>query len=308
MKIAILGATSEIAKDMIWRFDLEGMHDLYLFSRSRQKVESWAKKVNLKSSFVSLGLDDFNLEVAYDVLINFIGSGNPLKTAMIGSSIIEITKHYDDLALRYISKYKGCRYIFISSGAAYGSVFDKPVDENSLAIFPINNLGSSDWYGIAKFYAECRHRTMTDLSIIDLRIFNYFSSTQDMTSRYLMADIVKSIKSNQLFSTPKDNIYRDFVDPDDLFNLLNRLMHCEKIKNCSVDCFSKGPLNKLDLLEKLSLDFNFKYKLTDHLVISNSTGAKINYYSENYRARDFGFEPTMTSMESVIKQLRLALL
>jgi nucleoside-diphosphate-sugar epimerase len=307
MKIAILGATSEIARDMIERFDLDGIHELVLFSRSKEAIENWVKKINLKNRFCFFGLDEFSLNVKFDILINFIGSGDPLKTSSMGSSIINITQYYDDMALSYISKHNECVYIFISSGASYGTLFNKPVNEKSLSVFPINNLGPSDWYGIAKFYAECRHRAMDNLSIIDLRIFNYFSSTQDMSSRYLMTDIVRAIKSNQLFLTSKENIYRDFIDPDDLFILFGKLINVGSVSNCAVDCFSKAPLGKLELLENLSLNFKFNYRLTDNLMVNNPTGNKVSYYSENYRAKDFGFEPTMTAMESVFKELRLAL-
>lgn len=307
MKIAILGATSEIARDMIERFDLEGIHELDLFSRSKEAIENWVKKINLKNRCSSFGLDEFISEIKYDVLINFIGSGDPLKTSIIGSSIIDITQYYDDISLSYISKHNECIYIFMSSGAAYGAGFDIPVNEKSLAVFPINNLGSTDWYGIAKFYAECRHRAMKSFSIIDVRIFNYFSATQNMASRYFMADVVRSIKSNELFLTSKENIFRDYIDPDDFFGLLTKLINAGKGNNCALDCFSKKPLDKLNLLDKLASNFKFNYRFNDKLIINNPTGTKIHYYSENYRARDFGFEPSMKAMDSVIKQLKLSL-
>ena len=307
MKIAVLGATSEIARDMIQRFDLDGIYELDLFSRSKEEMENWAKKINLKNRFGFFGLDEFSSDVKYDILINFIGSGDPLKTSSMGSSIIDITQYYDDIALSYISKNNECIYFFISSGAAYGTIFDMPANEKSLAVFPINNLGSSDWYGLAKFYAECRHRAMKSLSIIDVRIFNYFSATQNMSSRYLMTDVVRSIKSNELFLTSKENIYRDFIDPDDFFNLLSKLIDAGKGNNCAVDCFSIEPLDKLNLLDKLASNFKFNYRFADQLIIGNPTGTKIHYYSENYRAREFGFEPSMKAMDSVIKQLKLSL-
>ena len=305
MKIAILGATSEIARDMIIRFVKEKTYELFLFSRSSEKSDLWASKLNIKKKIHHLNLDQFDSAISYDVLINFIGSGDPSKTQMMGSSIIDVTENYDKLALDYIAKYKDCRYFFISSGAAYGSNFNDPVDEKSLAIFPVNNLGPSDWYGIAKFNTECKHRALKDHHIIDIRIFNYFSATQNYFSNYFMMEIFRSIINKKLFLTSPDNIYRDFIDPDDLYALFKSLIKSEKTTNCAIDCFSKQPLNKIDLLEKLTHKFTFNYQVTDSYRGNNPTGIKVNYYSKNYKASEFGYEPTLTSEESVMKHLSL---
>ena len=44
MRIAILGATSEIAKDLILSFSDKSSNDLVLFSRDRSLIEAWCRK------------------------------------------------------------------------------------------------------------------------------------------------------------------------------------------------------------------------------------------------------------------------
>ncbi len=118
MNIAILGATSEIAKDLIILLSNEKDKDLHLFSRRPEEVIKWLNNFGLSKikhvdSFDSFGTQNF------DVIINFVGVGNPVKAAAMGSSIFDVTIYYDELALRYLNKNPKCRYIFLSSGAAY---------------------------------------------------------------------------------------------------------------------------------------------------------------------------------------------
>jgi hypothetical protein len=42
-------------------------------------------------------------------------------------------------------------------------------------------------------HAEAKHRALFNFSIVDVRVFNYFSHTQDMNARFLITDIVRAI-------------------------------------------------------------------------------------------------------------------
>src|SRR5207253_939480 len=120
------------------------------------------------------------------------------QSAAMSASIFDVTLQYDEMALRYVRDNPECRYIFMRSGAAYGSTFEAPVEANTKAVIAINNLLPQDWYGAAKLHAECRHRSLTDLSIIDVRVFNYFSHTQDIAARFLIMDILRAIRDKTL--------------------------------------------------------------------------------------------------------------
>ena len=107
---------------------------------------------------------------------------------------LDITLDFDSLALRYVKAHPSTRYLFLSSGAAYGSDFRQPATDQTRAGFDINHLQVHDWYGAAKFHAECRHRALADLAMVDLRVFSYFSRSQDLSSRFLISDMLRAIR------------------------------------------------------------------------------------------------------------------
>ena len=190
----------------------------------------------------------------------------------------------------------------MSSGAIYGGSFKHPVNKDTLATIDINNLASNDWYAIAKLYAEARHRSLEDLSIVDVRVFNYFSHTQDMNARFLITDIVRALKNNEVFKTSSDNIVRDFVTPPCFYALIQAIIDFKPL-NTALDCYTKSPVSKFDLLSELESKFGLNYEIDKSVDIINATGSKINYYSTNKIAKDMGYDPINTSLESVIQEI-----
>ncbi|MCX7100863.1 MAG: NAD-dependent epimerase/dehydratase family protein, partial [Methylobacter sp.] len=142
----------------------------------------------------------------------------------MGASIFDVTLKYDEITLNYVRQYPQCRYLFLSSGAAYGLSFDTPVDENTKAVVAINNLQPQEWYAVAKLHAECRHRSHPELPIIDIRVFNYFSRTQDISARFLITDILRAIRDKTVLKTSSDFIMRDFIHPTDFYKLVSALL------------------------------------------------------------------------------------
>jgi short-subunit dehydrogenase len=55
MRIAIFGATSQIAKDLILSFNLHSNHDLVLYARRPDVVYEWLKTVGLADKFCWCG-------------------------------------------------------------------------------------------------------------------------------------------------------------------------------------------------------------------------------------------------------------
>src|SRR6266481_146624 len=184
-RIAILGATSQIAKDLIVSVAAAGEEILHLFARRPDEVKKWLNAVGLPGRYPA---DDFSAlgKYEFDAIINFVGAGNPAQVMAMGNSIFDITLRFDEMALDYLLARPACRYLFLSSGAAYGSNFDEPATRDTPAIVAINDLSPQEWYGVAKLHAECRHRSHPDLAIIDIRVFNYFSRTQDISARFLI--------------------------------------------------------------------------------------------------------------------------
>lgn len=309
MNIAILGATSNIAKDLIFSFVKNNpKFNISLFSRDNSKVKAWLANKKISNNISSIGLyTDFSNKEKYDVILNFVGIGDPAKAIEMGSSILDITLIFDTMAIEYLNKNPSTKYLFLSSGAAYGSEnFSVNVNDQSEARFKINNLKPQDWYSIAKLHAECRHRSLSDKSIIDIRVFNYINSSLDLSSRFLITDALRSIVNNHDFKTSSKNIIRDYIGPDDFYNLvISLVMHGEL--NDSIDCFTKLPIDKFSMLDMLKKEFGLNYLIEDSEISLNATGAKDNYFSKNFRAEKYGYSPLYSSSETIHKESALIL-
>ncbi len=303
MRVGILGATSQIAKDLISSFSAEEAKHLHLFARRPDDVTKWLKDAGLLEHYLVDNFDVFGTQ-EFDAIINFVGVGNPAQAIAMGASIFDVTLQYDELALSYVRQHPACRYIFLSSGAAYGSSFDAPVDVSTKAAIAINNLQPSDWYAVAKMHAECRHRSLTHLPITDIRVFNYFSHTQNMDARFLITDIVRAIRDKSVLKISADYMVRDFIGPRDFYQLVNVLLNAPAV-NAVVDCYSKAPIDKLTLLTAIQERFGLRYELTQTSTSLDATGSKPYYYSINKRANDFGYRPSLTSLESVVHELEI---
>src|SRR5450756_1882049 len=119
MRIAILGATSQIAKDLIESFAAQGTHALMLYARRPQAVVQWLASVDLPERYPVHDYGAFGADEHFDAILNFVGVGDPVAAAAMGASIFDVTLKYDELALSYVRQHPACRYIFLSSGAAY---------------------------------------------------------------------------------------------------------------------------------------------------------------------------------------------
>ena len=272
-------------------------HSLSLFSRRPQELVEIAP-----GRAVSLPYAMFP-EGEYDAIVNFVGSGDPARIAGMGGSILEITYEFDSLALGYLRRHPGTRYIFLSSGAAYGQTFDEPAGRDTPAGYPINDLKPGDFYAIAKLHAECRHRALPDARIIDIRIFNYFSRTADIAARFLMTDIVRAIRRNEVLQVGVTPMSRDFLTPPDFAHLIDCALDAPPA-NLVLDAYSRAPVEKFALLERMSDEFGLRYDIVPAPPIVQATGAKPQYYSTNHRAAELGYEPAHSSIDGVVTEAR----
>lgn len=297
MRIAILGATSQIARDLIVSFSAVPDTHLHLFARRPDEVTKWLAFVELSGRYP---VDEFTefVKQDFDVVINFVGVGNPAQAVAMGNAIFDVTLRFDEMVLEYLKTHPTCRYLFLSSGAAYGSVFNEPAKCDTPAVVAINDLAPHEWYGVAKLHAECRHRAHPELSIIDIRVFNYFSRTQDISARFLITDILRAIRDKTVLKTSSDYIVRDFLHPSDFYQLVSVLL-AAPAANAVVDCYSRAPIDKPNLLAAMQEKFGLRYEITEATASVNATGSKPHYYSMNSRAADFGYQPLLTSLEGI---------
>jgi nucleoside-diphosphate-sugar epimerase len=301
MRLAILGATSQIATDLVQSFAAQSSQELVLYARRPDVVEQWLVRVGLAGRYAVADFSAFGPDEHFDAILNFVGVGDPARAAAMGATIFDVTLKYDELALDYVRQHPECRYLFLSSGAAYGSSFDEPVDVNTKAVIAINNLHMQDWYGVAKLHAECRHRSLPHLPIVDIRVFNYFSHTQDISARFLITDVLRSIQDNTILKTSPDYIVRDFIHPSDFYRLVIAILY-SPILNTVVDCYSKARIDKSTLLAEMQKNFFLRYEVVQLATGINATGSKPHYYSLNTRAAELGYQPVLTSLAGILSE------
>jgi hypothetical protein len=217
----------------------------------------------------------------YDVVINCIGVGTPAKLKEIGSEIFWVTEYFDNMVLDSL---KGM-YINFSSGIVHGSAF-----------------GAKSNYRVAKMYSEAKHRSY-DLRIVDIRVFAFFSKYIDFKSGYFITEMLKCLKNGTEFLTSETDFIRDYIDPDDLFNLVNICMKLEHF-NDGIDAYSLRPVTKFEILNKFA-EYGLKYRIVQDTPEMKS-GTQDDYFSINHKAELLGYKPKYCALDSLVKTAKEA--
>lgn len=297
MRVAILGASGHIAKNITSKMFYHTQYELCLFSRSPNQVKLFDDQLRVAERVKVLPYEHFKLH-EYDVVINGVGIGDPGALKQQLSMILRLTEAYDNLILDYLLTYPETLYINLSSGAAYGSSFNKPAGLETRSDYAIDLITNNEYYSIAKFYSEVKHRSLSHLNIIDLRIFGFFSKYIDLNSHFLLSEIVRTIRSNGVFVTNDVNFVRDYAHPADLFQLIELCIQRKGV-NKAYDVYSRAPVTKFELLYALEQRFKLKYQIYEQEGEVSVTGIKSNYYSQNLSAQELGYAPRYTSFEGI---------
>ena len=94
------------------------------------------------------------------------------------------------------------------------------------------------------------------------------------------------------------------LDTNQLFlNNLIKLIINYKPLNTALDCYTKSPISKFDLLLELKSKFGLNYRIDESADIINSTGFKTHYYSVNKKAKYIGYSPSNNSLDGIIHEL-----
>lgn len=300
--IAILGATSHIAKGLIHQFHLAQDAELYLFARSPQRVEGFLESIGVAggANCRVLPFTAFPLH-RYDAVINCVGIGNPGKLAQDPYAVFEITERFDEMVLGYLKEQRGTLYVSLSSGAAYGTDFSEPPSEESQARFDINHLQPTEFYGVAKLCSEAKHRALQGLNIVDLRVFGYFSRFIDLEENFLLSEMVGCIEREEEFVTGPQDIVRDYIHPEDLTALIRCLMGEERI-NDVFDVYSVKPAWKFEIVEQLAASMGLRCRVAGQHAALSATGTKNNYFSTNRRAEIIGYHPRFSSVDCILRE------
>jgi nucleoside-diphosphate-sugar epimerase len=266
VNVAIVGSNSWIAGDLAKRLP----YNLTLFHRDN--------------------MDQFGTQ-KYAVIINCIGNARD-------QDIVETTVKYDSMILEYVKNIPDTKYIFFSSGAAYGFDFASPVDWHSPAVVDINQIPNR--YASAKLMAELRHRALPDLPIVDVRLFSYFSETVNPEAGLLMSQVVKCIKHKLRMNVQTDLMIRDYIGADDLAELIKKIIDAPSV-NMAIDVVSKETISVNELVAEMMERYGLKVaREAPQKALQSTTGTKPRYYSENRAYEHFGWNPTRTSLETII--------
>lgn len=294
-RVAILGANSQIARDYVSLALEQTERKFYLFSRNPQ-VMSKGLDVYFDYKFELCGYNSFGSH-QYDMIVNFVGNSDPVYRMQPDNNIFSVTDKFDNLAINYLKNNHQCKYIFISSGAAYGDIFAlQPAFDSSKSVFDFDSLSQSEHYGAAKYLAEQRHRSLPNFHIADIRIFSYFSKTQSMNSKLFLSQLIFALKNNIVFHTTADDMWRDYIGPSDFYRLLECVINASTT-NFRVDCYTKMPISKSELLSFFVNHYGLRVKVIDtEKSVKNSCNS---YFSKNKFAESIGYYPALNSIDTV---------
>jgi nucleoside-diphosphate-sugar epimerase len=299
MRIAVLGANSQIAADYI---RLNQSNSKYAFT-AFVRPESISASSRLFNNNVRLSTyDEPCSNEIFDVIVNCVGVGDPARARGLQSTIVEISERFDAVALEMTARNSSAKYVFLSSGVAYGHDFESPVTALSSPKNSFDPAKLGDQYGLAKFQIEQRHRLTKEMGIYDLRIFGYFNRTMNIEHEFLLLKIARAILQKETFVTSADSIFRDYSNAIDFSHMLDAIIKSPPM-NTALDLYSQSPVEKFLLLESLSERFNLRYEIDTVESYVSPTGTKPKYFSENHAASSLGFKPSRTALENVHLEL-----
>ena len=291
--IAILGATGYIGRSLAREIAANDDESLTLFARAPAVLgdTAWPRRVSIRP------LNEFRAD-EFDVVVNAIGAGGPAKVAALGADLVDVTRTWDERVLKTMNSNTG--YVFLSSGAIYGTVFDQPVDQNSELAVPVNQLESFSAYTLSKLYAEARHRHHATFRIMDIRIFGYADMSIPLESGFFLADLVRSMVRGEVLTTSPDAMIRDYVGSAELLSLIGCWREANN-PNCALDLYSLAPVSKQELLDHAISCYGLKIHFAE--AGRRAAEAKRVFASSFRGAADIGYTPWRTSMEIVSEVL-----
>lgn len=302
MNVAILGANSHIAKGLIARFlDIDDVR-LSLFTRSAAQTNVFLNSIGSSACVIREGYGDF-LAGNFEVIINCIGAGTPKKLGHDYTVWFTLTEEYDNLCLAYLRAHSDVLYVNFSSGAIYGRDGTVPACEYTVNRIEVNHIFPADYYTIARLNSEVKHRAHENLNIVDLRVFAYFSRFADLNSGYFITEAVKCTKDKIVLKTGAANMVRDYIHPDDLFNLVLKSIESRRI-NAAFDVVSTAPAEKFQILDFLHTEYGLQYEVDVTRDYGSPNGEKNIYCSVFNRAMEIGYRPVYDAMTAIEQEVQ----
>jgi len=302
-----MGATSHLAKSLIYCLARENSrYKLRLFTRRPAlALDFLASNTSHRGSDdACLIIKDYDhfLDGEYDAIINCVGIGTIKKHQGEYSKYFTVYEYFDNLAIDYLHKHTRTRYISLGSGSVYGSHFEHPAEEFSIHALPVNKLPKESYYSISRLYSEAKHRSMENLDIIDFRIFSFFSRFHDPADAYLMDQIITAIQQKSPLQTTRDDFYRDYLHPLDLYQAICSAMTCEQPINGAYDLCSKQPILKSEMLAFFEKQYRLRVSYTDSVIEKSATGQKSSYFSSYRESGPINYQPDFSSLDALSEE------
>jgi nucleoside-diphosphate-sugar epimerase len=291
--IAILGATGTLGLSLAHEFAADP-RGLVLFARHPDRLanQPFASPVGV------CPLEEFKAG-EFDLVINAIGAGDPGRVAAIGAEILDITDRWDGRVLDTMDA--RTRYVFLSSGAVYGSDLSGQAGGDSRLSIPVNDRAVVPPYTMAKILAEARHRHLSSRSILDLRVFAYADSTLPRDGRFFLCELARSIGSRVPFKTSATDMVRDYAGRTEVAALI-RCWEASGARNSPLDVYTKAPARKSDILRLAQERYGIAIEYCADVAHSGA-GENPFYASLNRAAAALGYNPQRTALEVVTDYL-----
>src|SRR5260370_13307774 len=160
---------------------------------------------------------------------------------------------------------------------------------------PLKAPASGDHYARAKAEAEARHREHGDLSIVDLRLYSFYSADMGARLGYLVCAMLQSVLAGSVLNTDGHDIARDYLHPDDLVSAIVAAVRSTPL-NGAYDLASVAPVRKFELLRRFHEKFDLQWQVRS----STSTPNKLSYYSRDRALSRYGFVPKLSALETLM--------
>ena len=102
----------------------------------------------------------------------------------------------------------------------------------------------------------------------------------DLHTNFLLTEIINCIKKDEVFKTNEIDIVRDYIHPDDLFEIIMFYLEQTVRINNAIDIYSKHPITKFEIISLFEHKYGLKFEITNSDTVS-VTGLKKIYYSQN---------------------------
>ena len=282
MKIALLGATGQLARSLTDEILTDAVHETVLFARRPDVLQSLPCRV--EQDFSQL------LQEPFDLIINGIGAGTPAVLQNHYENWFTVLEKFDNLVLEGLRKFPRTLYVSFSSGAV-----------TRLKGLDPDNVQIPDYYALAKLYAEAKHRAHRGLRIADIRIYSFFSRHSPLDAGYFITDLAAAVKNKTILQPRSEDMIRDYIHPRDLWDLIQYCAARPEI-NLAIDAASAAPVSKLDLLEECQKEFGLHY--TAGVSGKTSPNATVSVYiPDPVPAITLGFRAQYSSMEYLKEEL-----